>query len=123
VGTAHISVTDAPLITTSFLNLFDNSTANFLTLDPKNALFQLVAASDEFLIRLVNGTRTGILASGVTYPEFKVLPTPAIPITPWEVHVAPVTKYVSLLRRLVYWFNLTLFQGMLHQVGATLFDP
>jgi platelet-activating factor acetylhydrolase len=92
VGTAHISVTDAPLITTSFLNLFDNTSAQYLTLDPKNALFQLVAASDEFLMHLVNGTRTGILASGVTYPDFHLFPTPALPITPWEIHVAPPVK-------------------------------
>lgn len=92
LGTAHVSVTDAPLITTAFLNFFGNDTVQFLTLDPRNALFQLVAVSDEFLMHLVNGSRTGILASGASYPEFRLLPTPQIPITPWEIHIAPPTK-------------------------------
>lgn len=94
LGTAHTSITDAPLLVgSSLLGFFDPTSVNISLGTPATNIQQYVTVSTEFFEFLRNGTRSGILASGVTAPEF-------IPINlnesnaqglfdGWEIHVAP----------------------------------
>ncbi|KAF2669710.1 hypothetical protein BT63DRAFT_425386 [Microthyrium microscopicum] len=86
--TVHTSLTDVGLIASSFVQFFTNDTS-LITLDPKVALLQYVAVSGDFLTYVSNKTITGLLATNVTYPTFKLFPNASVLKTPWEVHVAP----------------------------------
>lgn len=91
LGTTHASITDAPLISTSFISYFTNFTSN-TTIDPKVAIEQYVRVSDAFLRDLVNGTRSGLLAENATTPNFQLLSNSTVQNDPWELHVAPVNN-------------------------------
>ncbi|PMD44488.1 hypothetical protein L207DRAFT_579428 [Hyaloscypha variabilis F] len=94
LGTAHTSITDAPLLVSpSLLGFFDPTSVNVSLGDPSTNIQQYVTVSTEFFEFLHNGTRSGILTSGVTAPEFV-----AINLNDsnaqgffdgWEIHVAP----------------------------------
>jgi platelet-activating factor acetylhydrolase len=94
LGTAHTSITDAPLlVASSLLGFFDPTSVNVTLGNPKTNIWQYVTASIEFFEFLGNGTISGILASGATTPEFE-----AIKLSDsnaqglfdgWEIHVAP----------------------------------
>jgi platelet-activating factor acetylhydrolase len=99
LGTAHTSITDAGLIAgSSLLSLFDNGAAN-ATLDPATAIEKYVNVSTEFFRYLKNGTTSGILANSVTDPIYTVRQpnssTPGNESSYWEIHVAPIAKYVK----------------------------
>ena len=94
LGTGHTSITDAPLLVgPSLLSFFDPSSANITLNDPKVNIQQYVNVSLELFESLRNGTRSGVLASGVTTPEFvpiKLNATNAQGLYDgWEIHVAP----------------------------------
>jgi platelet-activating factor acetylhydrolase len=98
LGTAHTSITDAPLLVgSSLLGFFDPTSVNVTLGDPKTNLLQYVTVSIEFFEFLRNGKKTGILASGVTTPEFVAInpnTTNAQDLFDgWEIHVAPSGGY------------------------------
>lgn len=94
LGTAHTSITDAPLLVgSSLLGFFDPTSVNISLGDPTTNIQQYVNVSMEFFDFLLNGTRSGVLASGVTAPEYVALnlnDTNAKGLFDgWEIHVAP----------------------------------
>ena len=97
LGTSHTSITDAPILVGSLLGFFDPTSLNVTLGSPESNIQQYVDVSTEFFQFLINGSRSGVLASGVTSPDF-------IPINlnatnaegafhGWEVHVAPTAGY------------------------------
>ncbi|KAF2093770.1 hypothetical protein NA57DRAFT_17560, partial [Rhizodiscina lignyota] len=88
LGTSHVSITDAPLITTSLLSFFTNFTSK-IPISPSAALANYVSVSNDFVGAVVNGSRMGELARSASYPEFKIIPNGTILTSPWEIHVAP----------------------------------
>jgi len=88
LGTAHPSVTDAPLIEKLILRL-----ATRTTLDARVAVGKYVEASMDFLGFVGDGKRRGILAKGVTNREGPLgeerQEGRAREMDGWEVHVAP----------------------------------
>lgn len=94
LGTAHTSITDAPLLVgSSLLGFFDTTSLNVSLSDPKTNIKQYVTVSTEFFEFLRSGTRSGILSSGVTAPEFKAInlndSNAQGLFDGWEIHVAP----------------------------------
>ena len=94
LGTAHTSITDAPLLVgSSLLGFFDPTSVNVSLGNPATNIQQYVAVSTEFFEFLRNGTRSGILASGVTAPEFVAInlndSNAQGLFDGWEIHVAP----------------------------------
>ena len=86
-GTAHTSVTDAPLIEPALLSWTTGS-----TVDAREGLMQYVAVSDEFLRFLRGEPREGVLALGVTHPAYdhgEVVDPAKGAGMHWQVHVAP----------------------------------
>jgi len=96
LGTAHTSITDAPLLVGSLLAFFDPTSLNVTLGRPEANIQQYVNISAEFFVFLVNGSRSGVLASDVTTPEFEIINLNATNVAGlfdgWEVHVAPSTK-------------------------------
>ena len=95
LGTAHSSITDAPLLVgSSLLGFFDPTSVNISLGSPATNIQQYVTVSMEFFGFLRNGTRSGILASNVTAPEFVAISLNATnaqgSFDGWEIHVAPV---------------------------------
>lgn len=100
VGTTHASITDAPFIEPMLLKLATGSTTS-----APHALQQYVAVSVEFVRFLKTGVRTGVLASGVTHPEYNTKArNEAQKETAasdeirdaerhWQVHVKPGTQW------------------------------
>lgn len=102
LGTAHTSITDAPLlVASSLLGFFDPTSVNVTLGNPKTNIWQYVTVSIEFFDFLSNGTRSGILASGVTAPEFVAINLNTSDaqglFDGWEIHVAPSGAYVEIL--------------------------
>jgi platelet-activating factor acetylhydrolase len=94
LGTAHTSITDAPqLVGSSLLGFFDPTSVNISLGNPGTNIQQYVTVSLDFFDFLRNGTRSGILASGVTAPEFVAVNLNASNAPElfhgWEIHVAP----------------------------------
>jgi platelet-activating factor acetylhydrolase len=93
LGTAHTSITDAPLLVGSLLGFFDPTSLNVTLADPEASLQQYVTVSLEYFQFLVKGARSGVLASGVTTPVFTPVNLNASNVQQvfegWEVHVAP----------------------------------
>lgn len=93
LGAAHTSITDAPLLVGSLLGFFDPTSLNVTLGNPATNIKQYVTVSTEFFEFLLNGTRSGILASGVTAPEFTAINLNATNaqglFDGWEIHVAP----------------------------------
>jgi platelet-activating factor acetylhydrolase len=94
LGTAHTSITDAPLLVgSSLLGFFDPTSVNISLGNPATNIQQYVRVSTEFFEFLRNGTRGGILASGVTAPEFMAInlndSSAQGLFDGWEIHVAP----------------------------------
>lgn len=96
LGTAHTSITDAPLLVGSLLGFFDSASSNVTLGSPEPNIQQYVNVSAEFFEFLVNGSRNGVLASGITTPEFEIINLNATNVAGlfdgWEVHVAPSIK-------------------------------
>jgi platelet-activating factor acetylhydrolase len=91
LGTVHTSITDVGLIASSFANFFTNET-QFITLDAKAAILQFVNVTVDFATYVQNRKASnihGVLASGVTYPNFQLFPNASTLLNPWEVHIAP----------------------------------
>lgn len=94
LGTSHPSVTDAPLIEPLLLRWTTGATIN-----AKEGLHEYVQVSMEFLQFVINRTRTGVLAQGVTHPEYGVdertaeqkMRSPASISKYWQIHVAPTS--------------------------------
>ncbi|KAK7756364.1 hypothetical protein SLS62_001590 [Diatrype stigma] len=91
-GTAHTSVTDAPLIEPTLLSWTTGS-----TVDALEGVMQYVSVSDEFLRFLGDGRRpsTGVLSLGVTHPEYdqgKVVPPAEGLGMHWQIHVSPIQE-------------------------------
>lgn len=91
-GTAHTSVTDAPLIEPTLLSWTTGSTVNAL-----EGVMQYVSVSDEFLQFLGEGRppSTGILSLGVTHPEYdqgEIVPPAKGLGMHWQIHVSPVQE-------------------------------
>jgi len=99
LGTAHTSITDAPTLVGSLLTFFDPTSLNVTLGGPDSNIQQYVAVSTEFFQFLVNGSRSGVLASGVTTPDFVPINLNATNVQGlfhgWEIHVAPSAGYVS----------------------------
>jgi len=93
LGTAHISITDAPLLVGSLLSLFDPTRSNVTLDNPEANIHQYVNVSADFFQFLVNGSRSGVLVSGITTPEFEIINLNATNAEGlfggWEIHVAP----------------------------------
>jgi platelet-activating factor acetylhydrolase len=94
LGTAHTSITDAPLLVgSSLLGFFDPTSVNISLGNPATNIQQYIRVSTEFFEFLRNGTRSGILASGVTAPEFMAInlndSSAQGLFDGWEIHVAP----------------------------------
>ena len=94
LGTAHTSITDAPLLVgSSLLTFFDPTSVNITLGSPATNIQQYVTVSLEFFEFLRNGTKSGVLVSGVTAPEFVPINLNASNaqglFDGWEVHVAP----------------------------------
>ncbi|KAK1821837.1 hypothetical protein LTR12_003713 [Friedmanniomyces endolithicus] len=93
-GTAHPSVTDAPLIEPFLLSWTTGS-----TIDVKEGLRQYVKATEEFMLYLKDGHRRGILSEEVTHPEYEhdirdevsKASMPKEIDEYWRIHVAPST--------------------------------
>ncbi len=96
LGTAHTSITDAPLLVGSLLGFFDSTSSNVTLGNPDAIIQQYVNVSADLFEFLVNGSRSGVLASDVTTPEFQIINLNATNVEGlfdgWEVHVAPSTK-------------------------------
>jgi platelet-activating factor acetylhydrolase len=96
LGTAHTSISDAPLLVGSLLGFFDSTSSNVTLGSPLANIQQYVSVSVDFFEFLVNGSRSGVLASEVTTPEFEIINLNATNAAGlfegWEVHVAPSTK-------------------------------
>ena len=89
-GTAHTSVTDAPLIEPALLSWTTGS-----TVDAHEGVMQYVAVSDEFVRFLRDGRRDGVLGLGVTHPAYdrgEVAPPAKGAGMHWQVHVAPESE-------------------------------
>ena len=72
LGTAHTSITDAPLlVSSSLLGFFDPASVNVTLGDAGKNIQQYVKVSAELFEFLRNGTRNGVLASGVTVSGHK----------------------------------------------------
>jgi platelet-activating factor acetylhydrolase len=94
LGTAHISISDAPaLVSSTLLNFFDSGSSNITLGNSVDVLKQYVDVSLAFFDFLRNGTRSGVLSSGVTTPIFEVINPNATGVPGlfdgWEIHVAP----------------------------------
>lgn len=94
LGTAHTSITDAPLLVgSSLLGFFDPTSVNISLGNPETNIQQYVTVSTEFFEFLRNGTTSGVLASSVTAPEFVVINLNDSNahglFDGWEIHVAP----------------------------------
>lgn len=102
LGTAHTSITDAPLLVGSLLGFFDPTSLNVTLGNPETAIKNYVTVSIELFQFLINGTRSGILASGVTAPEFIPLNLNATSaqglFDGFEIHVTPSGGYVELCK-------------------------
>ncbi|KAM5349113.1 hypothetical protein ACJ41O_008936 [Fusarium nematophilum] len=92
IGTAHPSVTDAPLLQPLLLNFATGATA-----DVRKALGEYVKVTVDFLDYLKNGEKNGILKEEVTHEEYgkwvseerkKSFPKELADY--WEVHVCPL---------------------------------
>lgn len=86
-GTAHTSVTDAPLIEPTILSWATGS-----TVDARDGVMQYVAVSDAFARFVRDGRRTGVLELDVTHPAYdhgEVAPSAKGPGMHWQIHVAP----------------------------------
>ncbi|KAF1815466.1 hypothetical protein P152DRAFT_390174 [Eremomyces bilateralis CBS 781.70] len=83
LGTAHVSVSDAPILAGDLITAFDSGAGN-ATIDPQVALQRYIDVSANFLQFLKDGSRNGILASEVTHPFFVNESG-----RDWVVHVAP----------------------------------
>lgn len=91
VGTAHPSVTDAPLLQPLILGWATGATANV-----KEALGQYVNVTLDFLQFLHNGQKKGVLAEDVTHEQYgewiskeRKQEFPAEMAKWWEIHVTP----------------------------------
>jgi hypothetical protein len=76
------------LVQAALASYFTNET-QLITLDPLVAIEQYVNVTTDFLSFVGNKSIDGLLATGVTFPEFQLFPNASILSTPWEVHVAP----------------------------------
>lgn len=93
VGTAHPSVTDAPLLEPLLLNWATGAKAN-----AKEALKEYVRVTMDFFVFLQTGERTELLAEKVTHEKYgewvseeRKAEFPEEVAKYWEVHVSPVT--------------------------------
>lgn len=89
-GTAHTSVTDAPLIEPTLLSWTTGS-----TIDAWEGVMQYVSVSDQFFQFLGDGRPTGILNLGVTHPEYdqgEIVPPAEGLGMHWQIHVSPVQE-------------------------------
>jgi hypothetical protein len=85
----HTSITDIAILDTGLLRTFSGNASSLITLVPGAAFLQYVTVAYEFVVWSKNNTRSGTLASGIEYPNFKPFPNASTLDTPWEVHVAP----------------------------------
>jgi len=96
LGTSHTSISDAPLLIGSLLSLFDPTSSNVTLGNAEANIQQYVNVSADFFEFLVNGSNSGVLASGITTPEFEIINPNATNVAGifdgWEVHVAPSAK-------------------------------
>ncbi len=86
-GTAHTSVTDAPLIEPTLLSWTTGSTVEAL-----EGVMQYVTVSDHFLRFLGDGRRRGVLDLGVTHPDYdrgEIVPPAEGLGMHWQIHVSP----------------------------------
>jgi len=95
VGTIHMSVSDAGLISKNFAASFSNETSH-LTLDPRIANLQYVQVATDFVEYVKAKNITRLLAKNAVYPNFQAIPNASTLKDPWEVHVAPaIPSYVA----------------------------
>jgi len=97
LGTAHTSITDAPLLVGSaFLGFFDPTSMNVSLGNAGINIQQYVNVTTELFEFLRNGKRSGILVNGVTAPEFVPInlndSTAQGQFDGWEIHVAPSVR-------------------------------
>ncbi|RYP31319.1 hypothetical protein DL767_005832 [Monosporascus sp. MG133] len=86
-GTAHTSVTDAPLIEPTLLAWTTGS-----TVDAWEGVMQYVTVSHEFMQFLGDGRLRGVLKLGVTHPEYdrgEIAPPAEGEGMHWQIHVSP----------------------------------
>lgn len=85
-----------PLLIGSLLGFFDSTSVNVTLGSPEANIEQYINVSADFFELLVNRSRSGVLASDVTTPEFEIINLNATNVgglfDGWEVHVAPSTK-------------------------------
>ncbi|KAL2839416.1 platelet-activating factor acetylhydrolase, isoform II-domain-containing protein [Aspergillus pseudoustus] len=91
IGTAHPSVTDAPLLEPLILSWTTGANLNV-----KEALREYVRVADDFLVYMRGGERKGVLKERTTHHEYGVWVTeerkkefPKEMARLWEVHVTP----------------------------------
>ena len=93
LGTSHTSITDAPLLVGPLLSFFDPTSSNVSLGKPHTNIQQYFKVSVEFIEFLRNKTRSNILASKVTAPNFLPINLNASNaegvFDGWEIHVAP----------------------------------
>ncbi|KAM0296184.1 hypothetical protein HYE67_008116 [Fusarium culmorum] len=93
IGTAHPSVTDAPLLQPLLLNFATGATA-----DVRKALGEYVKVTLDFLAYTKNGTREGVLGEDVTHEKYgewvdgREKTFPKEYAKNWEVHVTPLKQ-------------------------------
>ncbi|KAH7316824.1 platelet-activating factor acetylhydrolase, isoform II-domain-containing protein [Stachybotrys elegans] len=92
LGTSHPSVTDAPLLEPTLLSWTTGS-----SIDVKEGLKEYVRIAGDFFNHILKGNGTGVLAQGVTHPEYgqwvseeRKAEFPEDLAKYWEVHVSPV---------------------------------
>lgn len=93
LGTAHASITDAPLLVGSLLSFFDPTSINISLANPETNIQQYVTVSTEFFEFLRDGIKIKILASNVTALDFVAINMNTSNaqgvFDGWEIHVAP----------------------------------